>query len=213
MGESTDLPAINEISHFLNEFAPEIASELAKRGSEYVDLIKIGVTGGKAKSANFDAESENLMGLRVRSDILNVALREAVSKANVRSNQIQSKLGALRLLRFLAGVCSAIGAMGAAGSALVGEKEWMIGFSLLTLASNVANVASTVLVLGVGRKEPDLVDSLRTLARIGSYASLTTGHLAAAASGGTPPSDMVAILKEANGQYRELNDALAKSMF
>lgn len=211
MGESTGLPAINEIAHFLHEFAPATAAELASRGSDYAELLTRGVIGGEDTEEVPDSAKSK--GMRVRSDILNAALREAVSKADERSTQIQSKLGTLRLLRFIAGVCSAIGAMGAAGSALAGKQAWTVGLSLITLASNVANAASTMLVLGAGKKEADLIESLRALARSRSYSSLTAANLAAAANGGIPSSDLAAILKDANAQYRDLSDALAKSIF
>lgn len=51
MGESTGLPAINEIAFFLNEFAPTAVDALAKRGSQYAELLRIGVAGrGKRRS-------------------------------------------------------------------------------------------------------------------------------------------------------------------
>jgi hypothetical protein len=211
MGESAGLPAINEIAHFLNEFAPSTAAELAGRGSEYAGLLAPGVIGGE--DGEEIPDSVKSRGMRIRSEILSVALREAVAKADERSTQIQSKLATLRLLRFVAGVCSAIGAMGTAGSALVGKQTWTVALSLVTLASNVANAASTMLVLGAGKKEADLIEFLRTLARSRSYSSLAAANLAAAANGGIPSSDLVAMLKDANVQYRDLNDALARSIF
>lgn len=211
MGKSADLPAINEISYFLSEFAPSSAEQLAKKGVEYSGVLQIGVIGGTAKEPT---ESDKAMGLRIRGEILEVALRKSISKADERSEQIQNRLGNLRKLRFIAGVCSAIGAMGAAGAALLGNKQTAtVVLSLFSLASNVANAASSTLVLGSNKKESDLVESLRVLARAKSFAQLAAGYLAAVGRSGFPPSELTILLKDANTQYRELNDALTKSIF
>lgn len=207
MGENTSLPAINEIAHFLNEFAPAEVARLSARGKDYEDLLTIGVIGGDAEKPT---ETEKSKALRVRTEILAAALLQAVSQVEARTAELKGTLRKARLLRFIATACASAGAMGAAATALFGKQSATIVLSLLSLASNVVSAAGTSLVLG-GKKDADLIGALAALLRGKSFATLTASQIQAAQRGGFPDAEVAALLKDANAQYRELSEALAKS--
>lgn len=209
MGENASLPAINEIAHFLEQQSPTTAEAIGRKGPEYLELLKPGVIGGEDEAPESDKER----GLRIRAEILSQSLSVLVVRSDEQVSLIGKKLDALKKLRFFSALCSAVTAGGAAAFAFVDKQTATIILSLLSLCSNGASIASSSLILGTGRKEGDLVDSLRALARSKSYAELTGKQLVALVDGKFSAADVTALLKDANVQFRELSDALAKSIY
>lgn len=209
MGENAGFPAINEIAHFLEQQSPTTAEAMGRKGSEYSELLKPGVIGGEDEAPESDKER----GLRIRAEILSQSLSVLVVRSDEQVSLIGKKLDALKKLRFFSALCSAVTAGGAAAFAFVDKQTATIILSLLSLCSNGASIASSSLILGAGRKEGDLVDSLRVLARSKSYAELTGKQLVALVDGKFSAADVTALLKDANVQFRELSDALAKSIY
>ena len=210
MGENASLPAINEIAHFLEQQSPTTAEAIGRKGPEYLELLKPGVIGGEDEAPESDKER----GLRIRAEILSQSLSVLVVRSDEQVSLIGKKLDALKKLRFFSALCSAVTAGGAAAFAFFVDKQTAtIILSLLSLCSNGASIASSSLILGTGRKEGDLVDSLRALARSKSYAELTGKQLVALVDGKFSAADVTALLKDANVQFRELSDALAKSIY
>lgn len=209
MGLKSDVPEINEIAFFLHSHARPGYDALSRKGIEYSGALQLGVTGGRAEPKG-DADDRAAIGIRV--EILREALKPAIAQIDGRSREVRSKLELARKLKFISGVFSAVGSMGAAGTALLGKHLATIVLSLFSFLATSVGAGTTSIVLGAGRKETDLIERLRELAKVKAFAELAVAQLDAAAESELPIRSLTAMLKEANGQFRDLVEALAKSI-
>jgi hypothetical protein len=209
MGKYTGLPAINEVAFFLTERAPASTAALVQRGKPFADLLGTGVLGGEG-AEQVDADALRA-GLRIRAEILAEGLKSLVGESDAKAVIISRQLTSLRRLQFFATIVSAISASGAVGFAITDKHSETVVLSLLSLFSNAATIASSSLILGSQTKESDLIDLSRQLARSKSYAEITSKTLAAMITIEFNTDDLGSVLKDANLQFRELNEALAKS--
>lgn len=208
MGKSEKIPAMNEVVFFLKKFAPDKANHITNLGQEYALELKEGVYGGTSSPQ----ENEEIKNLRIKCYILHCALEETLPIVEERTNAIRGKLKKIRILRFTTAASSAFFSLGSVLTALLNDNIRTILLATATLVTNIANIAISTLIIGHGKSEPGLVEYVQSLTKAKLFANLTIKFLAAAGNDMLiVRSELSEIIREANVQYRQINELLAKS--
>lgn len=205
MGNRRGLPNTNEIASFMRTYAPETASSIAQRSSEYEEVLTCGIVAGEVK---LDSEVTR-EGLKIRAEVIADSLSVAVEKANLAVAKGKASLRMVKRLRFTSAVLASVTSAGAL-STLLGAKSTAaavvaMGISLIT---SVIGAASDVLLLGGPDREAKIAESIQTLSEVIGQAGITRGILSGFLKIDFPEDEMRDLIGSANAYFGQLNKAL-----
>lgn len=203
MGDQSGLPRINEITAYLNRYAPETAAALKERSGDVADLMTCGIWGGDDDDLSLD---QVRAGLAARAEVLDLALTELIAHSESDTLLVKRRLLLLRRVRFASAALGAVGSSGVVVSTLAKPMATIV-IGVLTLCATLATLLADTLILGQRGNEAALRDASATLMRASGEGALIRQLLKVLGKTDFQVDEMRQLLADANRLFSELIQA------